>query len=219
MTAACPLPVLVIPPCLTALQRVVPIASLLLMACGSEPPPAATPSPAPTPPAPWLSPAPRSAPPITPPSAASATTTPPPEALDALRAACVADIRSGRLIEDPDSACARFERATRASVASPARPTLAPTPAHRERPRPTAMRRPPPPLRETPARVDDCARWQHGSIAYRECRAEEKAWLVRECQTWSERAERPGVTGRELQQARSASRAWCKAARHYRIVQ
>lgn len=199
-------------------------ASLMLIACSIDPAPA--PVTLPSPPAAAITPLPPPPPSDTPalpsiePSPAPLTPAQlTPAQLDALRAECVADIRSAQLGDSAEGACARFEAASRSAAGTQGSALVSPGSKTRTLPRPTPTRRPTPRPTSTVVAVNDCAGWGYGSIAYRECRAKEKARLVRICQSWSEQAGRPGVTGRELQHARSRSRAWCKAERDYRIVQ
>lgn len=152
-----------------------------------------------------------------------------PAEVDRLRAACVAEVRSARAVEGPDSACAHFEAATRrpASVDAPA-----PRPATglgggggggSDR-APSATRRPPsgpvPPaasaLRDLHSR---CTRHPPGSIAYRECRAKVSAWLWDECRRWEQRRDDLRLDAAAHTHAHDQARAWCFEARRYRIVE
>lgn len=65
--------------------------------------------------------------------------------------------------------------------------------------------------------VDECDRYSYGSIAYRQCRANEKRRLSNECQQLKERLVHATGSGRE--QLRALVSAMCSASDRYRIVQ
>lgn len=165
-----------------------------------------------------------SPPPLLPrPLPTAATIDPPPEPtpapvdLDALRAACVAEARSGGPpSRDPDRACQRYAEASRTAVVPPA-----PGPTRRAS-APTA--RPPAPAPRPPAGlrapVRDCAaRVAPGSIAYRECRADESARLWKACRDWEQRRDRLNLDPAVYAHAAEQAQAYCFEARRYRIVE
>lgn len=65
--------------------------------------------------------------------------------------------------------------------------------------------------------VDECGRHSYGSIAYRQCRANEKRRLTSECQRLREQSVHATGSGRE--QLRALVSATCSASDRYRIVQ
>ncbi len=137
--------------------------------------------------------------------------------LDALRAACVNEARSG-LGQAPgavESACERFARASRAQLPAPG-PTAQWPETEIEPPMPNSSRQQG--SDEFKVHVRNCrAQFGYGTIMERQCRAREAERLRLACRELGNKADAArGIT--EIQRYRQLARAHCHASSSYRVI-
>lgn len=135
--------------------------------------------------------------------------------VDALRAACVKEARSGPARQDPESACERFAKASRAQLPAPS-PTaewpetqIAPEMPNRSKQQGWD---------EFKVPVRNCrAQFGYGTIKERQCRAHEAERLRLACRDISNKADAARAIT-EIQHYRKLSRSYCHASSSYRVI-
>ncbi|WP_133881193.1 hypothetical protein [Panacagrimonas perspica] len=139
--------------------------------------------------------------------------------VEALRAQCVAETRSGNgLTPSLQSACERFAAASRGTLPAARMP---PPPASISSPGRQATRRSDPNAEGGLAYVDipmtDCARHHgYGTIDYRRCRARVAEELRSDCRRYTERANT--ASGEHRQHLRNWARSYCREVDRYRVT-
>lgn len=158
------------------------------------------------------------APKITPPTpkpTSRAESTDPTAVVEALRAACVEEVKRGGEPGASGSACRQYERMT-AGIGDPTINTMesiAPIP---DAPRSQRRRSVQPDLSHGTVTPLSCDWFGYGSIRYRQCRADEKQRLIEICRREKEQAE--NARGDRHQALAALARENCRIADLYRIV-